>query len=114
MSRANLRTGMIIFTVITALVHLFLGVNGLRKGEFELLNILWTLNGLGYLGLLAAFLGYVPFFKGKQVEYVLMAFALITIVAWVFMGTLTDKVAWVTKADEVLLLITTFMHTRAA
>lgn len=47
---------------------------------------LFLLNGFGYLGLLGAFLLPIPFFQQKHdwVRWALIGFAILTILAWVF------------------------------
>jgi len=118
MSRSNLRVAVIVLTAITLVIHAFLGVTSLGAPGMSMLAILWVLNALGYLGLLLSFLGYIPFFKGRIVEWALIAFAAITIIAWVAMsGVLKpgyhDVLAYITKVDEVVLIIATYMHMRA-
>jgi len=112
MSKANLRWAVIIFTVITAGVHLFLGVTSLSDPTLRTLSILWLMNVVGYLGLLAAVMGWISFIPKDTAHYLLIAYAAITIIAWVVMGSMTDKLAWVTKVDEVLLMVVTFLHSR--
>jgi hypothetical protein len=119
MSRSNLRTAVIVLTAITMLIHAFLGVTSLGAPDMGTLAILWVLNALGYLGLLLSFLGYIPFFKGTIVEWALIVFAAVTIIAYVLMsGVLKGQnpgvLGPVTKIDEVLLIVATFMHIRSA
>ena len=114
MSKANLRWAVIILTVITAGVHLFLGVTSLSDPTLRTLSILWLLNVVGYLGLLAAVIGWVSFIPSGTAHYLLIAYAAVTIVAWVVMGSMTDKLAWVTKIDEILLIVATFILAEAA
>ena len=119
MSRSNLRMAVIVLTAITLVIHAFIGVTSLGAPDMGTLAILWVLNALGYLGLLLAFLGYIPFFKGAIVEWALIAFAVVTIIAWVVMsGVLKpgyhDVLAYITKVDELLLIVATFMHIRSA
>ena len=119
MSRSNLRMAVIVLTVITLVIHAFIGVTGLGAPGMGTLAILWVLNALGYLGLLLSFLGYIPFFKGTIVEWALIVFAGVTIVAYVLMsgvlkGDNPGVLGPVTKIDEVLLIIATYMHIRSA
>jgi hypothetical protein len=120
MSRSNLRIAVIVLTVITLAIHAFIGVSAAAGGGgMATLGILWILNALGYLGLLLAFLGYIPFFKGKIVEWSLIAFAGITVIAWVVMsgvlnGDPPGALALIDKADEVLLMVATYMHMRSS
>ena len=41
-----------------------------------------------------------------------MAFTAVTILAWVALGDMGDQLAWVTKADEVLLIAALVMNLR--
>ena len=112
MNRSTLRTSIIILGLITALVHLvLLNIGYLRETGRP--DILFTLNGLGYLGLLGAFVLNPGFLGGQRrlVHYAFMAFAGITILAFLakggtgFAGRPFDPVGWATKLDEVLLIL---------
>jgi hypothetical protein len=126
MSRSNLRIAVIVLTAITLLIHAYLGFGGLLRGGFtsprgpNMLAILWALNSLGYLGLLVVFMGYVKvaFLQGKTINWALIVFAFVTILAFVFMsgvlrGDFGNKLGLATKADEILLMIAAYMHMRA-
>lgn len=91
-------------TVLTALIHLFL--------DFP--NPLFILNGLGYLALLAGL--YAPsrwLFTGLRpmLRWVLVFYALVTIVAWLAMGD-RSGLAYVTKAVEALLVLLLVVESR--
>src|SRR3970040_392000 len=100
MNRSTLRTGILIFGLITAGVHLYLNV---RLGRFD---PAFTANGLGYLALLAAFFFNPPLLVGRErlLHYVVMGFAAVTIVSFLAIGDKGDLLGWATKADEVLLI----------
>jgi len=53
-------------------------------------DLLFTLNGLGYLGLLGAYFLPIPFFqqRHKLVWRVLFGYVILTIVAWAFITVL--------------------------
>lgn len=94
-----MRTLIIILTLITAGIHLSL--------LFP--DTLFILNGLGYLGLLAAYTLPVPFAKDNRrlVRLVFMAFTAITILAWVAMGEKSwpaGALGYITKLVELGLL----------
>ncbi|MFP3853908.1 MAG: hypothetical protein ACLFWD_06405 [Anaerolineales bacterium] len=119
MSKRFLRAVVLITGLITALVHLVvLNITMIQtKGSPDLL---FTLNGLGYLGLLALFF-MEPEFLAEQWDffhYVFMAFAAVTIVAFLllggtgFGGTQVDPVGWLTKLDELILIIALWLHSR--
>jgi hypothetical protein len=75
-------------------------------------DIVFTLNGLGYLGLLGAYLLPIPFFqeKRKLVWWALVGYTALTIVLWVVMGDKTfvagtsSATGYYAKAAEVVLL----------
>jgi len=76
MSGNSTRFVIILLTLATAIVHgVLLNLNGF--------SLLFTLNALGYLGLLGAFVFRFPPGREAMVHYALMAYAAITIVAWV-------------------------------
>jgi hypothetical protein len=99
MSKGVVRAGVIVLTLFTALIHLVvLNLDGLE--------ILFLLNGLGYLGLLGALLFNIPAGQQRLVHYAFMAYAAVTIVAWAIMnGDFTDPIGVSTKTVEVLLII---------
>lgn len=108
MSRANLRLAIAVLTAITAVIHLFLGIGDLGNT----LGILFLLNGLAYLALLAAFWFDIPQGQGRLVQWALIAFAAVTIVAYFAVNDapLNSVFGLVTKVDELLLIIATYMH----
>ena len=113
MSRENLRTAVIWLTGFTAIVHLVV-LNLIVFQEKGSIDPLFTLNGIGYLVLLAAFLGKIPQLVKKQklVHYLFMGFALLTILAFFRFGDMGDIVGWITKIDESLLVVALWMHLR--
>jgi hypothetical protein len=99
MSKSMVRAAVVVLTLFTALIHLVvLNLDGL---EF-----LFLLNGLGYLGLLGALLFNIPAGQQRLVHYAFMAYAAVTIVAWVIMnGDFSDPIGVSTKTVEVLLIV---------
>jgi hypothetical protein len=91
--------GIIILTLTTALIH------------FSLLfpDILFILNGLGYLALLAAYFLPIDLAKNNHnlVRWLFIIFTVVTILAWIAMG---DKswpgggLGYLTKLIEVALI----------
>ncbi|HSQ40196.1 MAG TPA: hypothetical protein VLM78_08535 [Anaerolineales bacterium] len=80
----NVCYGIIIAALATAILHLAAAFD---KALFpESPDPLFILNGLGFLGLLGAYLLPIPFFQQQNnlVRKGFMAFALLTIAAWVF------------------------------
>lgn len=69
--------GIILFALATAILHIIL---------FP--DIMFTLNGLGYLGLLAAYFLPIPFLQQRHnlVWWALVGYTALTILLWVIMG----------------------------
>jgi hypothetical protein len=119
MSRSTLRTGIIVLGLITALVHLvILNIGFLRETGKP--DLLFTLNGLGYLGLLGAFVINPSFLAGQRraFHYAFMGFAVLTILGFLalggtgFGGRPFDPLGWATKVDEVLLILALWQHAK--
>lgn len=99
-----LASGVILLTLVTAFVHLTL--------HFP--NLLFILNGLGYLVLLLGL--YAPthwLMTGLRpwMRWVLLVYTLLTIVSWLAIGDRT-ALAYVTKAVELLLVLLLFAESR--
>lgn len=99
-SSPALRLGVLVLTVATAGIHLYLGLSsGLP---------LFVLNGLGYLTLLAAL--YLPIPRllpyRNAVRWPLVGFAALTILLWLLItdGNSTT-IGYIDKTVEVLLII---------
>lgn len=129
MSKANLRRVVLITGLITTLVH---GV--LLSAQLGELSVLFILNGLGYLGLVAAFAALPESFLNKEVRveisgrmirigpsgttvrvalhYLFSGYTGLTILAWIPGGT-RDFMGWATKLDELILIYALFAHLRA-
>ena len=110
MNRSTLRTLIVVFTLITAVIHLVLGFGSLGDGFF---GVLFILNTVGYLALLVALLRPLAFLQGQEklVHYGFMAFAAVTIIAWLVMnGDFTNPIGLVTKIDELLLIVVLWLH----
>ncbi|HNN13653.1 MAG TPA: hypothetical protein PKL78_08855 [Anaerolineales bacterium] len=76
-------------------------------------DIAFTLNGLGYLGLLGAYFLPIPFFqqRHKLVWWGMVGYTLLTIVLWFIMGNKTfvagtnSAIGYYAKASEIILLL---------
>jgi ABC-type microcin C transport system permease subunit YejB len=112
MNRSTYRIIILITAVITGLVHLVL-LNIFTMQFTGSVDLLFTLNGLGFLGLTAALFLDIPFLKGyeKWIIYAFMAFTLATIIAWVAVGE-RSTLGYLTKLDEVILLATLGFYLR--
>ncbi|HUV28649.1 MAG TPA: hypothetical protein VMW34_14920 [Anaerolineales bacterium] len=92
--------GIILTTVAAALIH------------FSLLfpDVLFILNGLGYLTLLAAY--FLPIDLARKyhnlIRWLFIAFTLVTILAWIVMGDKSwpaGSLGYLTKIIEVVLIV---------
>jgi len=102
MNLTGKRYGIILAALATAILHVTL---------FP--DIVFTLNGLGYLGLLGAYLLPIAFFQEKHnmVWWTFFGYTALTIILWVIMGEKTfvagtsSATGYYAKAAEVILLI---------
>ena len=98
-----LQIGVIIFTLITAFVHLSLNFP----------DPVFILNGLGYLTLLATL--YLPISQlvpyRRIVRWLLIGYAALTVTLWLAIGLRTPT-GYTTTADEVLLILLLLLETR--
>lgn len=93
--------GIILSSLATALLHISL---------FP--DIVFTLNGLGYLGLLGAYFLPISFFQERHrlVWWGLVGYTLLTFILWVVMGDkqfvagTSSAIGYYAKAAEVILL----------
>ena len=93
--------GIILAILATALLHVSL---------FP--DIGFTLNGLGYIGLLGAYFLPIPFFqqRHKLVWWAMIGYTVLTIVLWVILGNkefvtgTSSATGYYAKAAEVILL----------
>ena len=93
--------GIILFTLATAVLHIIL---------FP--DIMFTLNGIGYLALLAAYFLPIPFLQEKHnlIWWLLVGYTALTIILWVIMGDknfvpgTSSATGYYAKTAELLLL----------
>ena len=107
-NRSFLRGAIIVLAVITAVIHL-------TRVPFT--GIPFLLNAVGFLVLAAAVVFEFPFLSGRRslVQYALMGFTVVTILAWVAIGdkSLPDGLTgYIAKIDELLLLAAVFQYSR--
>lgn len=94
-----LRLGVIVLTLTTAIIHLYLGSLGLP---------LFVLNGFGYLALLAALYLPIPQLTPYRstIRWVLVGYTALTIVLWLLItGGASTAIGYIDKIVEVLLII---------
>jgi ABC-type microcin C transport system permease subunit YejB len=109
MNRSTLRNAILILGLGTALIHFYLNI---ALGEF---SVLFTLNGLGYLGLLAAFFLDLPVLAERRnlVTFAFIGYTVLTILAWIPGGS-RDALGYSAKAIEVLLVLALVQHRRTS
>lgn len=115
MKQSTERPIILILGLITAIVHLVI-LNISFVQDTGRPDLLFTLNGLGYIALTAAYVFRFPFLSRVQrvVPWALIAFAAVTIVAWYVMNGLRSPLGWLTKLDELVLIIVVFLDMRAS
>jgi hypothetical protein len=93
-----LSLGIIVLTAVTAVIHLVLAV-----GADPMTMVMFTLNGLGYLALVAAL--YLPQFRAyhRLIRWALIAFAAVTIIGWVAVGE-RSTIGYLDKLVELALI----------
>ncbi len=99
------KIGILVTGLITALIHLVL--LSVLMGQ---VSTLFVLNGLGFLGLLAAYLLPLDFLRRYHglVRWTLIAFTAVTILAWVAIGNKSlpaGALGYLTKIDELILIV---------
>jgi len=94
------QVGIVILGLATALIHFSLM---LIMGQFSLL---FTLNGLGYLSLLAALFLPIPIFRKYRpiIRMIFLFYTLLTIFLWVLVGS-REMIGYVDKVIEVVLAV---------
>jgi hypothetical protein len=108
-----LRILILVFGLVTALVHLWLVYNGLIRGR---LPYQFLVNGLGFLVLVAAF--FLTLSSKDQwrqlVHYLFLAFTGGSILAWVIVnrGRFLIELSIFDKVVEVLLIVALWLHLR--
>lgn len=101
MRNPSVRPAIVGLGLATALIHL-----SLNLPPFAGPGLLFTVNGLGYLALVAAFALNPPLVRERSelLRYAFIAYALLTIVGWIVMGE-RSALAYVDKALEVALIL---------
>ena len=102
----SLGVGIFVLTVATAVIHLYLALTAIASMGFNFGVMLFILNGLGYLGLLAVLqlpIRQLARFRSAT-RWVLAAFAALTIVLFFIMAPEYMIIGYVDKAIEVALI----------
>ena len=102
----SLGVGIFLLTVATAVIHLYLAFTAIGSMGFNFGVMLFILNGLGYLGLLAVLqlpIRQLERFRSAA-RWALVAFAALTIVLFFLMAPVYTIIGYVDKAIEVALI----------
>jgi hypothetical protein len=89
-----LHRGIIGLTILTALIHFSL--------MLPKIDVMFTLNGLGYLGLLVIFFAPVKFLQKyhEPIRLLFIGYTLLTIILWVIFGMRSIQ-GYVAKISEI-------------
>jgi hypothetical protein len=102
----SLGFGIFVLTVATAVIHLYLALSAIASIGFNFGVMLFILNGLGYLGLLAVLqlpIRQLARFRSAA-RWTLIAFAALTIVLFFIIAPEYTIIGYVDKAIEVALI----------
>lgn len=104
-SLGPVQIGIILLALATAGIHIALAI--------PTNLIMFYLNGLGYIGLVAAL--YLPQFGAyrREIRYGLIAFSAVTIVGWAVVGE-RSILAYIDKAIEIALIALLVIEMRGA
>lgn len=94
------------FAVVTGLIHLYLAFQ-FPNGP----DLVFTLNGIGYLVLVALLYWPLPQLTGwrKPIRWLLLAYTALTVVLWVVVGA-RNAIAYLDKLVEVALIVLLWME----
>ncbi len=89
--------------LVTTVIHFYLGI--------KFTDPLFLLNAFGYVGLAGLYLLPIGFFQPYRgvVRWVLMAYALLTIVLWAVMNGKFDAPGIAAKSAEVLMIVLLYL-----
>jgi hypothetical protein len=102
----SLGVGIFLLTLATAVIHLYLALTAISSMGLNFGVMLFILNGLGYLGLLAALqlpIRQLARFRSAA-RWALVAFTALTIVLFFVMAPQYTIIGYVDKAIEVALI----------
>jgi hypothetical protein len=104
--KLGLGVGIFLLTLATAVIHLFLAFTAIPYYGLNFGVMLFILNGLGYLGLLAALQLPIPQLARcrSAARWTLVAYASLTIVLFFIMAPVYETIGYVDKAIEVALI----------
>ena len=104
--KLGLGVGIFLLTLATAVIHLYLAFTAIPYFGLNFGVMLFILNGLGYLGLLAVLqlpITQLARFRSAA-RWALVGYAALTIVLWFIMAPEYEIIGYVDKAIEVALI----------
>jgi len=109
-----LAAGVILLTLVTAAIHFYLAPIEFGTGA-TLFGVLFVLNGLGYLTMLAVIYAPVGFLAPYRLaaRMILIVIAAASIGAYFYVGVF-DTIGWVDKAVEAGLIVVVLIETVSA
>jgi hypothetical protein len=104
--KLGLRVGIFLLTLATAVIHVYLAFTAIPYYGLNFGVVLFILNGLGYLVLLAALQLPIPQLARfrSAARWTLVAYAVLTIVLFFVMAPFYEFIGYVDKAIEVALI----------
>lgn len=98
------KIGILVLGLATAFIHLVV-LNAFIYAQTGSIDTLFTLNGIGYLALVTAYL--LPQLSSQRVyiRWFFVAFTAVTIIAWFLLGNLGDPLGIITKIIEAGLIV---------
>ncbi len=114
-----LQIAILLLVLATAAIHLYLAFVYM-PGHTGNIDPLFLLNGLGYLGLVAALYAPLGFLHRWRplVRWVLLGYTALTVLLWFiltqFMGTERTTLGYVDKAIEIALIVLLYLESQRA
>jgi len=103
MSRGNqqLQSGVILCAIVTAVIHIYLSFQFVKSPD-----LVFLLNGLGYLLLVAALYLPIPALAAYRtpLRWLLIAYTALAIVLWILLGARTS-IGYFDKLIEIALIV---------
>lgn len=113
-----LQWAVILLTTATAAIHLYMALVVMPRQPDGGIDPLFLLNGLGYLGLLAALDAPVRLLDQWRplVRWVLLGYTALTVLIWFiltqFLGTPRTPLGYIDKAIELALIVLLYMESQ--
>jgi hypothetical protein len=111
-SSGLIQIGILVFGLVAGIIHLVI-LNLMIYNAEGHIDLLFTLSGLGFLGLLAAYFLPIPIAQQNRnlVRWLLIGLSALTILAWVVIGE-RSLLAYISKIAELGLAILLWLDRR--